>query len=68
MGNKKYFTEEERKQANRDKVKRHYERNKEMVKQKQLERYYENKEKIAEDRKISAQLLKMYKDGKIDIG
>lgn len=44
MGRKqKYITEEEKKQANRDKVMRHYWRNQEKIKEKNLKRYYEKK-------------------------
>ncbi len=40
---KKYNTEEERCQANRDKVMKHYWKNVEKIKKKNLKRYYENK-------------------------
>ena len=44
MGRKqKYFTKEEKIQANRDKFMRFYERNKEEIKKKNLERYHANK-------------------------
>jgi hypothetical protein len=39
--NRKYFTDEEKTQANRNAVMRYYERNKDAVKKKNLERYYE---------------------------
>jgi hypothetical protein len=42
MGRKrKYFTEEEKIQANRDNVMRFYEKNKEEIKKKNLKRYHE---------------------------
>lgn len=44
MGRKrKYFTDEELKQSNRDKFMRFYIKNKEKIKKKNLERYYEKK-------------------------
>lgn len=44
MGRKqKYFTEEERRQANRDKFMRFYEKNKKQIQKKNLNRYYEKK-------------------------
>lgn len=42
---KKYKTEEELKEANRQKSKRYYWRNKEKVDKRILEKYYENKRK-----------------------
>ena len=39
--NRKYFTDDEKTQANRNAVMRYYERNKEAVKKKNLKRYYE---------------------------
>jgi hypothetical protein len=45
MGRKlKYKTPEEKKQANRDRVMKHYNKNKNRIKKKNLERYYKNKE------------------------
>lgn len=44
MGRKrKYFTNEEKIQANRNKFMRFYEKNKEIIKKKNLERYYAKK-------------------------
>ena len=44
MGRKlKYKTEEEKKQANRDRVMKHYWKNQEEIKKKNLKRYYEGK-------------------------
>jgi hypothetical protein len=44
MGRKrKYFTEEEKNQANRDKFMRYYFKNKEKIKKKNLTRYYAKK-------------------------
>ena len=44
MGRKrKYFTEKEKIQANRDNFMRFYEKNKESIKKKNLERYYAKK-------------------------
>mgnify|MGYP007070556928 CR=1 FL=1 len=43
---KKYITEEEKKQANRDKFMKHYWKNQEKIKKKNLERYYENKRNL----------------------
>jgi hypothetical protein len=44
MGRKlKYKTEEEKRQANRDKFMRHYWKNQEKIKEKNLKRYHENK-------------------------
>ena len=40
---KKYITDKEKIQANRDKFMRYYERNKEAVKKRNLMRYYEKK-------------------------
>ena len=40
---KKYKTEEEKKQANRDKVMKHYWKNVEKIRKKNLKRYYDNK-------------------------
>ena len=41
---KKYNTEEEKQQANKDKYMRYYWRNVEKIKKKNLKRYYERKE------------------------
>ena len=47
MGRKlKYKTEEEKRQANRDKFMRHYWKNQEKIKKKNLKRYHENKRNI----------------------
>lgn len=44
MGRKrKYFTAEEKRQANRDKFMRFYEQNKEEIKRKNLKRYHDRK-------------------------
>jgi hypothetical protein len=51
MGRKqKYFTKDEKTQANRDAVMKHYEKNKEKIKRRNLKRYYEtvNKERFYE--------------------
>jgi len=46
MGRKqKYFTKEEKVQANRDNVMRFYEKNKEEIKKRNLKRYYAKKNK-----------------------
>lgn len=46
MGRKrKYFTDDEQKQANRDKFMRHYWKNQEKIKKRNLERYYANKKR-----------------------
>ena len=46
MGRKlKYKTEEEKKQANRDKFMKHYWKNTEKIRKRNLKRYYENKNK-----------------------
>lgn len=39
---RKYFTKEEKAQANRDAVMKHYEKNKEKIKKQNLKRYYDN--------------------------
>ena len=46
---RKYTTEEEKCQANRDKVMRHYWRNSEKIKKKNLKRYYENKRHLQDN-------------------
>ena len=47
MGRKqKYFTEEEKKQANRDKYMRFYWRNVKKIRKEKLNRYYENKRNL----------------------
>ena len=50
--NRKYFTEKEKKEAQRKWQMEHYERNKEILREKAKERYYKKKkEKLINDRK-----------------
>ena len=46
---KKYNTEEEKRQANRDKFMRHYWRNVKKIRKRNLKRYYENKRNIQDN-------------------
>lgn len=62
----KYHTEEERKQAERDKRKRYYERHKEDIRKKQAERYKQNRDKILEERKEMLEVYKQFKSGELE--
>ena len=57
----KYFTDEERKIADREKTRRYYQRNKEEIKRKQMEKYAKEKNKI----KIALEIYQKYTDGKL---
>lgn len=63
----KYLTEEERKEANRERVKKYYERNKDEVRKKQVERYSREKERLKDERRKINEIYKLYKEGKITI-
>lgn len=63
----KFTNDEERKQADRDKKKRYYERNKEEIRKKQAEWYKKNREKILEEKKKAYEVYKNYKEGKITV-
>jgi hypothetical protein len=57
----KYFTDEERKIADREKTRRYYQRNKEEIKRKQMDKYAREKNKI----KIALEIYQKYTDGKL---
>ena len=61
----KYFTEEEKKEANRENFRRYYERNKEEMRRKQVEKYAKTKDKLKEQKKEASEIYKLYKDGKL---
>jgi len=51
MGRKRiYQTEEEQKQANRDKFMRHYWKNAKSIRKKNLKKYYENKRNLQDNK------------------
>jgi transposase len=50
----KYFTEEERREANCEKAKRYYQKNRELCIQKQLEK-----------NKLNTEILRKYREGKL---
>jgi galactose-1-phosphate uridylyltransferase len=61
----KYNTEEERKAANRERVRNYYAKNKEKMQQKQINNYAKNKERINAERKKAFEVYKHYKQGKL---
>lgn len=64
-GKTKYKTEEERRQANKERCKKYYEKNKQKLIEKSKDKYYLEKDSILEEKRKAFLIYKMYKEGKL---